>query len=185
MGGVGSGRHVAPGRRTVDGTPAVDIREWRRTGAIPDGCGLVRVIVGDDVEHVVFVRWHPCAGGGSFPSFICPRCGAGRYRLHTVDGALGCRTCLGLVYQTTRVTHHARLERKLEGLRARLGIPDTEELFTACLATKPPDMASNVFHRLVDELESLELDVAVERLAEGEKRAAAFQAAMRRARLLD
>jgi hypothetical protein len=70
-------------------------------------------------EQTVRVDWHPAL---CMPVWICPRCGARRYKLIRVRETWGCRGCFGLRWRCRHRQASGGLGRLLR-LRKRLGSP--------------------------------------------------------------
>lgn len=172
MGGIGSGRWQTPTHGTVEEARlALDVRELKRAGALCPGrtadvsaCGHgLQVQASEDAveirgrasspaiaEHVDIHRTE-CFFGGDRPWFGCPGCGrrVAILYLHRTGPRLRCRTCLGLKYQSQRLTEPERLERRAAKLYKRAGTSPW-----ASFHYKPRWMRWETFHGLIDEAEA-------------------------------
>jgi hypothetical protein len=149
MGALGSGRHRDPNaKQTTAGVPALDIRTLKRQEALESGLQFewqwfrrqreiarVHIMVEEenlqvtaelpdasvtDAPTLINLEWTPCHLGGERPWFACPECGR-RCALLYLNPHLACRACHQLVYACQRETDYARLIRRTNKLRRRLG----------------------------------------------------------------
>jgi hypothetical protein len=126
------------GRRTVEQTRSVDIRELRKAAYVgkPSGNWLearnklfragIRARHWNDEAitldgQKLAVAWAPWHFGGSRPFFVC-RCGRGVLQLFAPSGyPWRCRQCYNLSYATRQVGLRYRLILKALKVRERLG----------------------------------------------------------------
>lgn len=149
MGALGRSRHRDPhSKQTTAGVPALDVRTLKRQDAlIPDQQfewqwfrrqqEIARVLITSVQDGLrvspalpeesattdptfITLEWTPCHLGGERPWFICPECGR-RCALLYLNPHLACRGCHQLVYACQRETDYARLIRRTNKLRRRLG----------------------------------------------------------------
>jgi Zinc-binding domain of primase-helicase len=84
------GSRALPGR-IVENHPCLDAFR------LEEGCHRARRTAGN-LEladgQLIPIRSHPIC---RTLMFVCPRCGADRYRLYEVDGKWACRKCQGLI----------------------------------------------------------------------------------------
>lgn len=106
---------------------------------------------GRAVSSVVRIDWSPCNFGGRRPWFLCPACGERRQQVYFA-GAVGlrCRACAGLRHPTVREDRNARLHRRAEKIRGRLGGGN------APFPVRPPRMWGATYDRLIHDLVAIE-----------------------------
>ena len=105
VGRIGSGdplKRRTPDENLVEHWPQLDIHAVAREGhlaklmadrGMPTGqTGVAPLTIRIDSQEVR-ISWHNAL---SMPVWICPRCGARRYKLIRVRGTWGCRGCFGL-----------------------------------------------------------------------------------------
>jgi hypothetical protein len=104
---------------TTEELPYLDVRVLKREGLIDYGQ--------EQLEGIASLAWTSCNFGGSRPWFVCPGCDRRAAILYEeeeeMSGAVLCRHCLELGYQSQREGPIARAKRRVEKARARLG-PD-------------------------------------------------------------
>ena len=135
VGRIGSGdplKRRTPDEKLVEHWPSLDVHDLYRQGALTQALaaegdtrglltGQTRVaprtiqVDGQTVE----IGWHKAL---PLPVWICPRCGARRYKLNRVRETWGCRGCFGLRWRCRHRQASDGLGRLLR-LRKRLGSP--------------------------------------------------------------
>ncbi|MDY6891453.1 MAG: hypothetical protein SVU24_07640 [Pseudomonadota bacterium] len=182
MGALGSGRHRDPNaKQTTAGVPALDIRTLKRQEALESGQQfewqwfrrqqeIARVLitsvqdglrVSPELPEVsattdptfITLEWTACRLGGERPWFICPECGR-RCALLYLNQHLSCRECHQLVYACQRETDYARLVRRTNNLRRRLG---WEPGILNDDGTKPEGMHWKNYYRLMHQQQHYQL----------------------------
>lgn len=94
----------------------------------------------------------PLNFGGHRRWMVCPECGGRREALQVLGDRLACRVCLGLRYGCQHENKRARLVRRIDKIRTRLGWPPGP---LAPATGKPPGMRWGTYHRLAGELDML------------------------------
>ena len=149
MGALGSGRHRNPNaRQTTSGVPAMDVRKLKKQGALLPGQQftwqwfrhqreVTRVVFTSEHDGLlvsqelsdasisafplfIHLTWTHCHLGGERAWFICPECGR-RCALLYLNPNIACRECHQMVYVCQREIDFARLIRRTNKLRRRLG----------------------------------------------------------------
>jgi len=100
-------------------------------------------------DYGVRIAWTPCFFGGQRPWFICPRCGRMVRMLYGGELFL-CRHCQRLAYEVQRESFTARMRRRADKVRDRLGWTYDDE------GEKPKGMHWSTFDRLAQELDRRE-----------------------------
>jgi hypothetical protein len=95
-----------------------------------------------------------CNFGGERFWFQCPTCNRRTGSIFIIGPPFQCRVCLRLTYRSQRERHGARVLRKADRLRDRLG--GTGGAFT--YGPKPKGMHGRTYRRLVDELQNLKCE---------------------------
>ncbi|MDP3521949.1 MAG: hypothetical protein Q8S02_15135 [Hydrogenophaga sp.] len=117
----------------------------------PESSDLATVVHGHQ-QWLVELSVTPLNFGGHRRWMVCPECGGRREALHVLGDRLACRVCLGLRYGCQHENRRARLVRRIDKIRVRLGWPPGP---LAPAAGKPPGMRWGTFHRLAGELDML------------------------------
>jgi hypothetical protein len=129
------------GRRTVEQTRSVDIRDLRKAayvgkaagnwldarnklfcaGIQPKHCNDAAITLDGQTLSVIWAPWH---FGGTRPFFVC-KCGREVLQLFAPRGySWRCRHCYGLTYATRQAGLRYRLVLKAQKVRERLGSHD-------------------------------------------------------------
>ncbi len=145
MGGIGSGRPWE-GRPTVDAfRRRLEVDQLRRNGVIQPGDRGLHFGAGD-----IALEWRSCRFSGERPFFLCPRCRRNVLHLYLASGAIRCRTCFRLRYQSQCEPLHQRRLRRADKIAKRLGYDGGDWI------PKPTRMRWATFNRLADEMEACE-----------------------------
>lgn len=113
------------------------------------GCLLLAYVwAGAETSERIALTPTPCNFGGVRWWARCPACDRRIAVLYGVRGLFRCRTCSGLVYESTRETAGDRALRKSLKIRARLAGPPG--IIGARLA-KPPRMWWRTYGRLAEQ----------------------------------
>lgn len=170
MGNWNSGRTPWAGNDTVEGAIALDASAAQKAGSFdhlanesesrfefPRGRWISEFsIVRESCitkTFVVRVSRTACNYGGWRYWFHCPHCGH-RFRLLYLAGRiLGCRKCLGLVYETTRMNAFQRKESRAEKLLLKAGASQSDPP-----NFKPKGMHYETQSRLIFEAYSLRME---------------------------
>lgn len=99
--------------------------------------------------RLAFTRLHL---GGVRRWLVCPCCDMRREALYVAGRLLSCRVCLGLRYETNHENRRARMFRRADAIRERLG---WKPGIANPPGPKPPRMHQRTFLRLKSELERL------------------------------
>lgn len=159
MGGILSGRRGwRGGKQSTDSLPVVRLTHADTSTLMPrstylriDGHDHGTVIHGLR-EWPVWIAMTSLHFGGVRRWLVCPCCQSRRHALYIAKAALACRGCLRLRYGVQHENQRARLIRRADRIRARLGWksgplnPD---------GRKPPGMHWATYFRLREELDAL------------------------------
>lgn len=160
MGGVLSGsRGQRGGRIAVEGLPTVRlilgvlhaVKSRPGPSVRLEAPDLATVAYGLHVWPVELSAT-PLNFGGWRRWMVCPECGTRREALHVLAHRLACRVCLGTRYGSQHENKRARLIRRIEKLRHRLGWSPGA---LGPNGFKPAGMRWRTYHRLVCELQTL------------------------------
>ena len=97
--------------------------------------------------------WTPVNFGGVRPWYVCPTCG---HRVALLF-RFACRRCRQIRYRSQYDSRLNRQRDRAAAIRVRLGAFNPE-IFDS-VPSRPPRMRRTTYHRLLDELEAIELDV--------------------------
>ncbi len=148
MGGFGSGRPWhGGGRRTVEGTPSIDINRLNKEGRLrrdlwtilllsPDGSDVgVKAEVGEvclyyrlksasgeweAMRQTIEIARIPCRLGGERPYFVC-MCGRNAIKLYASGRYFRCRRCYDLAHACQNEDDLGRARRRALKTRRRIG----------------------------------------------------------------
>ena len=153
MGGLGSGRHMGPGRATVESVPSISIIELYRAGKISkDAEAAYLGPEGGPAPVLAQIAWLPCPFGGARPLWRCPCCNRRVEWLYWRRDQLACRHCWNLCYESQLEGPNMRAKRRMWACWARL---DAEE---ADRNGKPKWMRWRTYERLLEETREAETE---------------------------
>ncbi len=102
-------------------TPSGEISASARITVAPSSIGVNHAVGFEPSSQRISLLRTNCNFGGTRVWFACPRCG-GRYAvLYAPDGRFACRHCQRIAYQSQSEDLNARLYRKENKIRERLG----------------------------------------------------------------
>jgi hypothetical protein len=143
MGGSGSGRRWNSKETTSDYCQ-LDIRQWQREGLLEafrsfvylcwkvdvlpapnlrakPGRVILSTLDGASKQSAVWLEWTPCNYGGSRAWFLCPAPNCGQRVAILYGGAVACRHCRGLAYDSQQRSAKRQAVQAAAGIRIMLG----------------------------------------------------------------